>query len=338
MDSLLENSHIRKNILTGEEVMVSPHRTKRPWQGQQEVVSKIKRPSYDENCYLCAGNTRANGETNPNYKDTYVFTNDFAALQKDSKAFTLDDGLLQAHSERGICKVICFSSDHSKSLAEMSVDEIEKVVTVWKKEFESLSKEDIINYVQIFENKGAVMGCSNPHPHGQIWSQSSIPNEVVKKEEHQKDYFFKNKRTLLTDYLKQELDKNERIIFQNDAFVVLTPFWAIWPFETMIIPKKAQKDISVLTKTEMQLFAEAISVITQAYDKLFDCSFPYSSGIHQAPTNNQDNEYWHWHMSFYPPLLRNATVKKFMVGYEMFGMPQRDITAEVASEMLRKLV
>jgi len=338
MNSILENSHIRKNILTGEEVLVSPHRNKRPWQGQQEVVSKVTRPSHDKSCYLCAGNTRANGETNPNYKDIFVFTNDFSALQKDSKEFILDDGLLQAHSERGICKVICFSPDHSKSLADMSVNEIVKVVSVWKNEFQFLSQEDIINHVQIFENKGAVMGCSNPHPHGQIWSQSSIPNEVVKKDKHQKDYFLKNKRTLLTDYLKQELNKRERIIFENDAFVVLTPFWAIWPFETMIIPKESQKDISTLSDVEKQLFAEAISVITSTYDKLFNCSFPYSSGIHQAPTNNEDNEYWHWHMSFYPPLLRNATVKKFMVGYEMFGMPQRDITAEIASKMLRELV
>ena len=338
MDLILENSHIRKNILTGEEVLVSPHRTKRPWQGQQEEVSKLKRPSHDDNCFLCANNTRANGETNPDYKDTYVFVNDFAALQKDSKEFTLEDGLLQAHSERGICKVICFSPDHSKSLAEMSNDEILKVVAIWKKEFESLSQEEVINYVQIFENKGAVMGCSNPHPHGQIWSQSSIPNEVVKKDKQQKNYFLKNKETLLSAYLKQELEKQERIIFQNEAFVVLTPFWAVWPFETMIIPKQPQKDISALSEKEMSLFSEAIAVITQAYDKLFDCSFPYSSGIHQAPTNGQVNEYWHWHMSFYPPLLRNSTVKKFMVGYEMFGMPQRDITAEIASEMLRKLV
>jgi len=252
MNSLLENSHIRKNILTGEEVLVSPHRNKRPWQGQQEVVSKIKRPSHDKSCYLCAGNTRANGETNPNYKDTFVFTNDFAALQKESKEFTLDNGLLKAHSERGICKVICFSADHSKSLAEMPVDEIVKVVAVWKKEYESLRQEEIINYVQIFENKGAVMGCSNPHPHGQIWSQSSIPNEVIKKDTHQKEYFLKNKRTLLTDYLKQELDESERIIFQNEAFVVLTPFWAVWPFEAMILPKKPQKDISVLSEINLQ--------------------------------------------------------------------------------------
>lgn len=182
------------------------------------------------------------------------------------------------------------------------------------------------------------MGCSNPHPHGQIWSQSSIPNEVGKKSKQQKNYFLKNKKTLLSAYLKQELDKQEHIIFQNEAFVILTPFWAIWPFETMIIPKKSQKDISTLSVKDMSLFSEVIAVITQAYDKLFDCSFPYSSGIHQAPTNGQANEYWHWHMSFYPPLLRNATVKKFMVGYEMFGMPQRDITAEMASKKLRELV
>lgn len=334
---LQDYSHKRYNILTGEWVLVSPHRAKRPWQGQKETLNKEVRPSYDESCYLCAGNTRINGEVNPDYKGAFVFTNDFAALQKDSKSFSVNNGLLQAESETGICKVICFSPDHSKSLAEMSVEAIEKVVTTWKQEYELLGKHENINYVQIFENKGAVMGCSNPHPHGQIWSQSSLPNEVFKKDTKQLEYFQKNKRTILEDYVKQELTLNERIIFENDAFVVLVPFWAVWPFEAMILPKKAQKNISCLTEKEGKQFAEAISVLTKAYDKLFDCSFPYSSGIHQAPTNNEDNSHWHWHMSFYPPLLRSATVKKFMVGYEMFGSPQRDITAEIAAKRLREL-
>ncbi len=335
---LQDYSHKRLNILTGEWVLVSPHRAKRPWQGQNEAVSNEVRPAHDPHCYLCAGNKRINGETNPNYEDVFVFTNDFAALQTGSKEFTIEDGLLTAQSEQGICKVICFSPDHSKSLAEMDPSEIEKVVFAWQREYNALAKNDFIQYVQIFENKGAVMGCSNPHPHGQIWSQSSLPNEIIKKDENQSEYFNKKNRSLLGDYLDQELSKQERIIFENDAFVVLVPFWAVWPYETMIVPKRHQPNILGLKGHETLLFAEAISVLTKAYDKLFNTSFPYSSGIHQAPTNDKDNSHWHWHMSFYPPLLRSATVKKFMVGYEMFGSPQRDITAEFACDQLKQLI
>lgn len=339
MDNKLENySHKRFNILTGEWVLVSPHRAKRPWQGQSEVVNNEKRPSYDENCYLCPGNTRANGETNPDYEDVYIFTNDFAALQSDSPDFEVNDGLLIAKSEKGICKVVCFSPDHSKSLADMEPNDIQKVVFEWQREYKELGDNDLINYVQIFENKGAVMGCSNPHPHGQIWSQSTLPNEVYKKHIQQLNYYQKNGRSILGDYLAQELDKKERIIFENDAFVALIPFWAVWPFEAMIIPKAHKTNILELDDTEAYLYAEAISVLTKAYDKIFNTSFPYSSGIHQAPTNGEDNSHWHWHMSFYPPLLRSASVKKFMVGYEMFGTPQRDITAEKAAQMIRDLV
>ncbi|AUC85614.1 galactose-1-phosphate uridylyltransferase [Polaribacter sp. ALD11] len=336
--NLQDYSHKRFNILTGEWVLVSPHRAKRPWQGQNEEISTEKRPSHDKSCYLCATNTRINGEVNPDYKDVFVFTNDFAALQKDSPSFSVDEGLLKAKSESGICKVICFSPDHSKSLAEMEVEDIKKVVHAWQKEFTTLGENEGINYVQIFENKGAVMGCSNPHPHGQIWSQSTLPNEVEKKDIHQKKYYLENNTSLLGDYLQQELKAKERIIFENEDFVVLTPFWAIWPFEVMIAPKKAQKNILELSDAEAKNYAQAISVITKAYDKLFHTSFPYSSGIHQAPTNGVDNAHWHWHMSFYPPLLRSATVKKFMVGYEMFGSPQRDITAEIAANRLKELI
>ncbi|SDG71007.1 UDP-glucose--hexose-1-phosphate uridylyltransferase [Winogradskyella thalassocola] len=335
---LQDYSHKRFNILTGEWVLVSPHRAKRPWQGQNEEVSGEDRPSHDPSCYLCAGNTRINGEQNPNYKDVFVFNNDFAALQSNSKTFSVDDGLFKAESEQGICKVICFSPDHSKSLADMAVDDINKVVETWQNEYKILGSESIINYVQIFENKGAVMGCSNPHPHGQIWSQSTLPNEVEKKDKQQEAYFNKKQSSLLGDYLKQELEATERIIYENNHFVVLTPFWAVWPFETMIVPKRAQKNILELSKNESLSFADVISKITKAYDKLFKSSFPYSSGIHQAPTNGRSNNHWHWHMSFYPPLLRSATVKKFMVGYEMFGSPQRDITAEQAVGRLKGLI
>lgn len=335
---LNDNSHRRYNILTGEWVLVSPQRAKRPWQGKNEALPKKQRISYDPDCYLCPGNTRINGAVNPDYKDVYIFQNDFAALQNNVKEFSLDNKLLKAKSESGICKVICFSPDHSKSLGEMNKKEILKVIEAWQTEYLLLGKEKNINYVQIFENKGEIMGCSNPHPHGQIWSQSSLPNEVVKKNTNQLNYFLDQQSSLLKDYLNQELKEKERIIYENKNCVVLVPFWAIWPFETMIIPKKHQQNISTLDGKEREDFAEAILVITKTYDKLFECSFPYSSGIHQAPTDNKNNQHWHWHMSFYPPLLRSASVKKFMVGYEMFGMPQRDITPEQAALRLKALI
>mgnify|MGYP006109004535 FL=1 len=331
-------SHKRFNILTGEWVLVSPHRAKRPWQGQNEEISNEKHPTHDPNCYLCAGNTRVNGEENPKYDDVFVFINDFAALQTTSPKFAVNEGLFIAESEQGICKVVCFSPDHSKSLADMSVENINKVVKAWQNQYTELGSNNMVNYVQIFENKGAVMGCSNPHPHGQIWSQSTLPNEVDKKDQRLKAYFIKNNSNLLGDYLKQELEANERIIYQNDAFIVLTPFWAVWPFETMIVPKKQCENITMISQQDSLNFADAISKTTKAYDKLFNCSFPYSSGIHQSPTNGEINDHWRWHMSFYPPLLRSATVKKFMVGYEMFGSPQRDITPEQAAKRLRDLI
>ncbi|NER12800.1 UDP-glucose--hexose-1-phosphate uridylyltransferase [Leptobacterium flavescens] len=336
--NLQDYSHRRFNILSGEWVLVSPHRAKRPWQGQEEEILWESRPAYDKDCYLCPGNTRAGGHTNPDYQDTFVFTNDFSALLKDTGPFSVDNGLLKAQSETGICKVICFSPDHSKSLAEMEVEAIEKVVKLWQSEFRSLGALETINYVQIFENKGAVMGCSNPHPHGQIWSQSTVPNEVAKKDRQQLNYFKENKSSLLGDYLEQEIQLNERIIYENEHFLILVPFWAVWPFETMIVPRVQQTDISALDASQRLSFAEAISALTKAYDRIFNCSFPYSSGIHQAPVNGQNNQHWHWHMSFYPPLLRSASVKKFMVGYEMFGSPQRDITAEIAAQRLKELI
>lgn len=336
-DILQNQSHKRYNILTGEWVLVSPHRTKRPWQGQQEKRAAEERPSYDENCYLCPGNERAGGEANPEYTDTFAFTNDFAALQSQSDPFVINDGLLKAESEEGTCRVICFSPDHSKSLADMDTGAIEKVVSLWQDEYRNLGQQKNINYVQIFENKGAVMGCSNPHPHGQIWAQGSVPNEVAKKDARQKEYYTTHHTSLLSDYVSQEISTGERLVYENEHFVVLVPFWAVWPFETMIVPRKQQSHIGQLTAEEKTAFADAIRFITATYDKVFDCSFPYSSGIHQAPTNGENNDHWHWHMTFYPPLLRSATVKKFMVGYEMFAMPQRDITAESAAQRLRDL-
>lgn len=328
--------HRRYNILTGEWVLVSPHRTQRPWQGKEEKSSSQQRPNYDPDCYLCPGNTRAGGEKNPEYTEPFSFQNDFAALVPDGKPEKRTEGLLVAESETGICKVLCFSPDHSLTLPQMSLKDITKVVRKWKEEYLELGSKEGINYVQIFENKGEVMGCSNPHPHGQIWSQNSIPQEVEKKTVHFQKHWGERKSSLLSDYLQQELEVGERIVLENEHFVVLVPYWAVWPFETMIIPRKQHSNISSLDEEEEEAFADAIKRLTIKYDHLFQTSFPYSSGIHQSPTDGKGYPEWHFHMSFYPPLLRSATVKKFMVGYEMFAGPQRDITAEIAAARLKE--
>ncbi|QMU26768.1 UDP-glucose--hexose-1-phosphate uridylyltransferase [Adhaeribacter radiodurans] len=336
---LAEHPHRRYNALTGDWVLVSPHRAKRPWQGQQEEVEKETRPEYDPTCYLCPGNERAGGQQNPPYTETFVFNNDFGALQESTPAGGFEKGgLLQAESERGICKVICFSPRHDLTLPDMEVADIRKVVDLWQREYEELSKLDFINYVQIFENKGIIMGCSNPHPHGQIWAQSSIPVEPAKELLQQQNYFTKNNRSLLSDYLAIELEEKKRIVVENEHFVVLVPFWAVWPFETMIVSRRLFGSLSQITEAEKDAFADSIKKLTVIYDKVFNISFPYSAGIHQAPTDGQEHPGWHFHMHFYPPLLRSATIKKFMVGYEMLGNPQRDITPETAADRLRGLV
>lgn len=333
-----KHPHRRHNILTGEWVLVSPHRTKRPWQGRVEKKATKEKVFYDENCYLCPNNTRAGGHKNPNYKDVFVFDNDFAALIPDSpKGECNMEELLKAKSETGICRVINFSPNHSLTLAQMNEDDILSVIKTWVKQYEELAAMEDINYVQIFENKGDIMGNSNPHPHGQIWAQISIPDEPAKKTLQQKKYYNKYKKGLLEQYINIEKKQKERIVFENNDFLVLVPFWAIWPYETMIIPKRMMKNISLMTLEEKKSFAQAIKKITTIYDRLFDTSFPYSAGIHQAPTDGGNHESWHWHMVFYPPLLRSATVKKFMVGYEMLANPQRDITAEVSAKTLRNL-
>lgn len=334
---LKEHPHRRYNILTGEWVLVSPHRTKRPWQGKTEASAKKEGISYDPTCYLCPTNTRINGVTNEDYKSTFVFTNDFGALLEDTPLFDYNEGLLKAEGESGICKVICFSPDHSVTIPDMEIPALVKVVETWQKEYRELGNDPKINYVQIFENKGAIMGCSNPHPHGQIWAQHSIPTEITKKTESQKSYFDQHNAGLIQKYIQQEIEQDVRIISQNESFVTLVPFWAVWPYEAMIVPKRQMSNIGMLTEKEKADFAGQLKILTQKYDALFDTSFPYSSGIHQAPTDGKAYEEWHWHMSFYPPLLRSATVKKFMVGYEMFAMAQRDVTAEYAAEKLRSL-
>lgn len=333
-----DHPHRRLNPLTNDWILVSPHRAKRPWQGQVEKAASDERPSYDPTCYLCAGNERAGGKINPDYKGTFVFTNDFSALLTDTPEGGMDEGnLFQAKSESGICKVICFSENHSLTIPEMNVEDIRKVVDVWCREFEELGSNPMINYVQIFENKGAIMGCSNPHPHGQIWSSSSIPVEPAKESKTQKEYFGKFGRTLLGDYLKAELEKKERIVAENEHFVALVPYWAVWPFEAMVISKRPVQNIAQLNEDERTGLADIYKQLTIKYDNLFEVSFAYSAGLHQAPTDGQDYPEWHLHMHFYPPLLRSASVKKFMVGYEMLASPQRDITAEQAAKRLRDL-
>jgi len=333
-----EHPHRRYNPLVGEWILVSPHRAKRPWQGQKEAANNEERPHYDPTCYLCAGNLRSDGTRNEEYKDVFVFDNDFPSLLKDEvEAPANTSPLFQLKPERGINRVICFSPRHDLTLPEMEVADIEKVVQVWKDQYVDLGSNDFINHVQIFENKGAVMGCSNPHPHGQIWSQSSLPTNVEKTQANLKKYYEANGRSLLADYLAEELERKERIVLENEHFVVLVPFWAVWPFETLIISKRHFGDLTQMTAEESTAFADAIKRLTVKYDNLFETSFPYSSGIHQSPTNGQDHPEWHMHMHFYPPLLRSASVKKFMVGYELMAEAQRDISPEKSAAMLREL-
>ncbi len=333
-----DHPHRRFNPLTGEWVLVSPHRSKRPWQGQIEKDEIRSLPEYDPECYLCPGNSRAGGQQNPDYRDTYIFTNDFSSLLSDTPEGKTDDHpLFLSESEKGTCKVICFSHRHDLTVPGMKIEDIRKVVDLWAEQFRELSAVDSINHIQIFENKGAMMGCSNPHPHCQIWAQKSIPVETDKELRNQQAYFKNHGRTLLSEYLDAELQKEERIICQNEGFVALVPFWAIWPFETMIISRRAVHNICAFTDTERTHLAEIYSQLTIRYDNLFETSFPYSMGLHQAPVDGKDHPEWHFHMHFYPPLLRSATIRKFMVGYELLANPQRDITAEQSAARLRSL-
>jgi len=332
------NPHRRLNILTGDWVLVSPHRSQRPWQGQVEKIAAESRPAYDPTCYLCAGNQRANGEFNPPYDKSFVFKNDFSALLEETPLGEFNEqDLFVAESQRGICKVISFSPRHDLTLAELPPADIKAVIDLWQEEFNSLRQESWIKYIQIFENKGAIMGCSNPHPHGQIWAQSNLPVELVKESARQKEYFAQHGKTLLSAYLESELAKAERIVIDGEHFVALVPFWATWPFETIVISKRAVADISFFTEAEKNDLALVLRELTTRYDNIFNTSFPYSAGMHQAPVNSGDFPEWHWHMHFYPPLLRSATVKKFMVGYEMLAGPQRDITPELAAQQIKEV-
>jgi UDPglucose--hexose-1-phosphate uridylyltransferase len=335
---LSEHQHRRFNALTGDWILVSPDRINRPWRGRKEKAAESVLPEYDPACYLCPGNERAGGAKNPKYASTFVFDNDFSALRPDAPSRELrSDHLLIARGERGRCRVICFSPRHDITLAEMDTSAIGKVIDVWIDEYKTLGAAPFINHVQIFENKGEMMGCSNPHPHCQIWAQESIPNEPAKEIARMNEYRKQNNSCLLCDYAAFELRQRERVVLDNKDFTALVPFWAVWPFETMIVPKRHAGSLAEMSAKERTSFADILKRLTTRYDNIFEISFPYSSGIHQAPTDSKRHPEFHFHMHFYPPLLRSSTIRKFMVGYEMLANPQRDITAEASAEALRSL-
>lgn len=333
----VEHPHRRYNALTGEYVLVSPHRTKRPWQGQVEKLPADNRPDYDPQCYLCPGNSRAGGFTNPVYEQTFVFTNDFSALLPEvPPAGESLHPLLQTQAVQGTSRVICFSPRHNLTLAEMSVAEIRPVIDVWAEQVTELGQT--YDWVQVFENRGAAMGSSNPHPHGQVWALDCLPNEPAKEEVQQKLYFEKHHRPLLWDYVNLEVEQKERVVVENEHWVVVVPYWAVWPFETLLLPRQKVQRLPDLTPAGRESLAQILKQLLVRYDNLFETSFPYSMGWHGAPTGrgySQDQSHWQLHAHFYPPLLRSATVKKFLVGFEMLGEVQRDLTAEQAAGRLR---
>ena len=335
--SSLVRPHRRFNPLRGEWVLVSPQRTQRPWQGQTTKPVAAEKLAYDPTCYLCPGNPRAGGATTPKYDGVYVFDNDYPALLRPDASAPppASDGLLIAEAENGRCRVVCFDPNHSLTLAGMTREGIARVVETWRQETRELGHSPEINYVTIFENRGAMMGSSNPHPHGQIWATGHVPDEPAAEGVAQKAYLAEHGRTLISDYLKQELAARERIVVENEEFVAVVPFWAVWPFETLLMPRRPIGSFLDFDPAQVQGLADLLKRLTTRYDALFQTSFPYTMGFHQRPTDGAAYPEWEWHGHFYPPLLRSAEIRKFMVGFELLGMPQRDITPEKAAEMLR---
>jgi UDPglucose--hexose-1-phosphate uridylyltransferase len=371
---LTSTTHRRHNPLTGDWVLVSPHRTNRPWQGQTETSSVAPAPAHDPNCYLCPGNTRVNGVTNPNYTSIFVFDNDFpallpycppaklhvngrpaalgvggppAALDVSGPPSALDvggppaalevGGLLTALSESGTCRVICYSPLHNFSLGELPLWTIRQVIDAWSLEYQVQGAPPRINAVTIFENRGAMMGASNPHPHGQIWSNETLPDAMLKESTQQSRYLNQRGSCLLCDYAALETTRAERVVCANEHFVAVVPFWAAWPFETLVLPRTHVASLDVLDSAARDGFAQLLKDLTGRYDRLFNVPFPYTMGLHQQPTDHRNHPEWHLHAHFYPPLLRSATIRKFMVGYEMLAGPQRDITPELAAAHLRDI-
>ncbi len=329
--------HRRFNPLTGQWVLVSPHRTQRPWQGKQEQASDAPRPAHDPNCYLCAGNTRAGGQKNPDYTDTFVFDNDYPALLSaiggDGAQASAGDQLFQIAEVEGRCRVICFSPRHDLTLPQMSLEAIRRVIDLWSQQTEELGQR--YKWVQVFENKGAVMGCSNPHPHGQIWASDQLPEIPAAEDFRQAEYLRAGGSVMLADYAERELERQERVVVSTSHWLAVVPYWATWPFETLLLPKRHVQRINDLSDAERDDLASAMKALLTRYDNLFETSFPYSMGWHGAPLVESDTSHWQLHAHFFPPLLRSATVKKFMVGYEMLAEPQRDLTPEQAAEQLR---
>jgi UDPglucose--hexose-1-phosphate uridylyltransferase len=338
--NLVTVPHRRFDPLTRDWVLVSPQRAERPWGGQLEKIPTTAPVRFDAKCYLCPGNERASGEHNPDYTSTFVFTNDFSALRPDGEPSKQDEsgcGLLSSESEAGTCRVVCFSPRHDLTLAQMSLSEILNVVNVWAEQYVEIGSLPYINYVQIFENRGEMMGCSNAHPHGQIWANQTIPNEPRKEQESQFAYRQRYGTCLLCDYLQLETKSASRLVVENDHFAAFVPFWAVWPYEVLLLSKIHARDLASLDRASREGFSDILKQVTTRYDNLFELSLPYSMGFHQAPTDANAHPEWHFHAHFYPPLLRSATIRKFMVGYELLASPQRDITAESAAATLRNL-
>jgi UDPglucose--hexose-1-phosphate uridylyltransferase len=335
-----EVPHRRFNPLTREWVLVSPHRNQRPWQGQTEREPEERELRYDPHCYLCPGNERAGGARNSQYDSAFVFDNDFAALLPGVPRASVssgEKGLLIAETEPGVCRVVCFSPRHDLTLAHMDVGAIGKVVDVWADQYRELGAMPEINHVQIFENRGEMMGCSNPHPHCQIWANSTIPNVPRAEQTALAEYRELHRSCLLCDYIELERAGGERIVCENEHFLALVPFWAVWPFELLVCSKSHVSDLVALNGAARTALADILKRITTRYDNLFETPFPYTMGFHQQPADGFEHPEWHLHAHFCPPLLRSGTVRKFMVGYELLDAPQRDITPENAAERLRSL-